>query len=83
MRLPIALFPLLSIFVLASCRSETAHPGKSIGIEKYPEASTFPAASGFSRRPSPATKMEPSASRQMAVGRISSGNVLSSSPRGE
>jgi hypothetical protein len=26
------------MLLFASCRAETTHPGKSIGVEKYPEA---------------------------------------------
>ena len=37
MRLPIVFLPLLSILALASCQAEKPHPGKSIGIEKFPE----------------------------------------------
>ena len=47
------------------------------------EASTFPLASSFSTRPSPAAKIEPSFATQMADGLISSGSVFNNSPFGE
>ena len=55
----------------------------SFAVGDSAEASTLPAGSSFSTRPSPATKIEPSFATQMAPGLISRGNVFSNSPFGE